>query len=97
MRSTVSAIRRIHRGRVRDVGGDQRRAPAEGLDLLDTALALLAGDEVVDDDIGPVLGEHACDAAADRAVARGAGDDRDTARQRRHGATLSAAMATRVA
>ena len=77
----------VHRVRVGDVGGDQRGASPERLDLVHAALALVADGEVVDDDVGPVCGEHARDPAADRAVARGARDHGHAAGQRAHSAT----------
>ena len=87
MRSTVCAISASAEAGSVTSAAISARAPAERLDLLHAALALVAHGEVVDDDVGAVPGEHARDAAADRAVARGARDDRDLARQVTHRAT----------
>ncbi len=72
----------------------QRGAATERADLLHAPLALVSHGQVVDDDIRAVPGEHARDAAADRTVARRAGDDGDLARQRRHGSTCVVASVT---
>ena len=66
-------------GRVRDAGGDERPAAPEALDLGDADSRLVLVRDVVDRDVGAATGQRERDPAADRAVARGAGDQRDLA------------------
>ena len=62
---------------LRHVGGHERTATAERLDLRHAPAGLLVVPDVVDRDVEAALGECERDAAADAAVARRAGDERD--------------------
>ena len=66
-------------GRVGRVGVDERRSASSGLDLGDAIGRLALVRDVADDDVGAAVGEGGGDSAADRAIARGARDDRDLA------------------
>ena len=87
MRSTVCAISAsAEAGSVTSAAISAARRPSASISCTRRSPSSRHG-EVVDDDVGAVPGEHARDAAADRAVARGARDDRDLARKVTHRAT----------
>ena len=92
MRSTVCAISCLRRGgSVTSAAISAARRPSTSISC-DAALALVGHREVVDDDVGAVPREHARDAAADRAVARGARDDGDLAGERHSQGDLDLAV-----
>jgi hypothetical protein len=77
------------------IGVDERGAPSERLDLRDPLRALVCVSDVVDGHISAPLRQRERDPAADRALARRAGDQGDLSRQLAQITTRSSPSTTR--